>query len=105
MGPHFRGDDECIKRALTTTLQFRRGKGFAMAMTVELPLEQNSAGLPQAGHAAPAVEAPRVRSRWSALTRPALGLLLPVGIALVWELIVWRGWSNGRLVPPPSKVF
>ena len=25
--------------------------------------------------------------------------------ALAWEVIVWRGWSNGRLVPPPSKVF
>jgi sulfonate transport system permease protein len=23
----------------------------------------------------------------------------------MWEFIVWRGWSNGRLVPPPSKVF
>ncbi len=40
--------------------------------------------------------------RW---VRPALGLLLPVGLALAWEIIVWRGWSNGRLVPPPSKVF
>jgi sulfonate transport system permease protein len=76
-----------------------------MAMTVELPLEQNSASLPQAGHAAPAIDAPRARSRWSSLTRPALGLLLPVGLALVWEFIVWRGWSNGRLVPPPSRIF
>jgi sulfonate transport system permease protein len=31
--------------------------------------------------------------------------LLPVGLALLWELIVWRGYSNGRLVPPPSRVF
>jgi sulfonate transport system permease protein len=37
--------------------------------------------------------------------RPALGLLLPVGLALVWEIVVAQGWSNGRLVPPPTKVF
>jgi sulfonate transport system permease protein len=37
--------------------------------------------------------------------RPALGLLLPVGIALVWELVVGLGLSNGRLVPPPTKIF
>ncbi len=40
--------------------------------------------------------------RW---TRPALGLLLPVGLAVVWELVVRSGLSNGRLVPPPSKIF
>jgi sulfonate transport system permease protein len=39
------------------------------------------------------------------LARPALGLLLPVGVALAWELIVWLGYSSGRLVPPPSRVF
>ena len=39
------------------------------------------------------------------LTRPLLSLLLPLSLALAWELAVWGGWSNGRLVPPPSKVF
>jgi sulfonate transport system permease protein len=39
------------------------------------------------------------------LARPALGLLLPVSAALAWELIVWLGYSNGRLVPPPSRVL
>ena len=34
--------------------------------------------------------------------RPALGLILPVGLALGWELAVRAGLSNGRLVPPPS---
>jgi sulfonate transport system permease protein len=43
--------------------------------------------------------------RWRRWARPALGLLLPVGLALIWEAIVGTGWSNGRLVPPPSKVF
>jgi sulfonate transport system permease protein len=37
--------------------------------------------------------------------RPVLGLLLPVGLALAWEIIVWLGLSNGRLVPPPTKLF
>jgi sulfonate transport system permease protein len=37
--------------------------------------------------------------------RPALGLLLPVGLALAWEIIVWLGLSSGRLMPPPSKIF
>jgi sulfonate transport system permease protein len=37
--------------------------------------------------------------------RPALGLLLPVGVALFWEIAVRMGLSNGRLVPPPSVIF
>ena len=65
-----------------------------MAMTVELPaLEQAD------------VAAPRAVARLRRYTRPAFGLLLPIGLALVWEVIVWLGYSNGRLVPPPTKVF
>src|SRR5262245_19776599 len=37
--------------------------------------------------------------------RPALGLLLPVSLAVLWEIAVYLGWSNGRLVPPPSVIF
>jgi sulfonate transport system permease protein len=37
--------------------------------------------------------------------RPALGLLLPVLLAVFWEIAVYLGWSNGRLVPPPSVIF
>lgn len=37
--------------------------------------------------------------------RPVLGLLLPLGLALVWELLVRFGYSNGRLVPPPSRIW
>ena len=45
----------------------------------------------------------RVRSwRWS---RALLGLVLPVGVALLWELAVRAGWANGRLVPPPSVIW
>jgi sulfonate transport system permease protein len=37
--------------------------------------------------------------------RPALGLLLPVGAALLWEIAVRAGLSDGRLVPPPSRIY
>ncbi|MGZ3411159.1 MAG: ABC transporter permease [Xanthobacteraceae bacterium] len=36
---------------------------------------------------------------------PLLGLALPVGAAVIWELVVRAGWSTGRLVPPPSVIF
>jgi sulfonate transport system permease protein len=36
---------------------------------------------------------------------PALGLVVPVGIAAVWEIAVKMGLSSGRLVPPPSVIF
>jgi sulfonate transport system permease protein len=65
-----------------------------MAMTVELPITQTSTDVPDTRPA-----------RLSRLARPALGLLLPVGVALAWELIVWLGYSSGRLVPQPSRVF
>src|ERR1700722_17064871 len=65
-----------------------------MAMTVELPaLERtNPTASPAPG-------------RLRGYARPLLGLLLPVGLALAWEIIVWLGLSSGRLVPPPSKIF
>jgi sulfonate transport system permease protein len=37
--------------------------------------------------------------------RPLLGFALPLALALGWELAVWLGYSNGRLVPPPSRVL
>src|SRR4030081_735321 len=68
-----------------------------MAMTVELP------ALERADTDTMATSAPSGRlRRWA---RPALGLLLPVGMALAWEIVVWLGLSNGRLVPPPTKIF
>ena len=85
-----------------------------MAMTVELPaLERTDAMTPRASSA-----------RLRRYARPALGLLLPVGLAALWELLVWLGttgphgipqpiWDwlkwvglpNGRLVPPPTRIF
>jgi sulfonate transport system permease protein len=46
-----------------------------------------------------------VANRWARLARPALGLLLPVAAALLWETIVRMGWASGRLAPPPSVIF
>jgi sulfonate transport system permease protein len=48
---------------------------------------------------------PAASGRLRRYARPALGLLLPVGLALAWEIAVWLGLSNGRLVPPPTKIF
>jgi sulfonate transport system permease protein len=63
-------------------------------MTIELP------ALEQADAISRAASAPLSR-----LARPALGLLLPIALAIGWELAVRFGLSNGRLVPPPSKIF
>src|SRR5262245_16262564 len=37
--------------------------------------------------------------------RPAFGLLLPVSLAVGWEIAVGIGLSSGRLLPPPSVIF
>ena len=50
-------------------------------------------------------ETPARRSALSRWTRPVLGIVLPVGLAVAWELAVRAGFSNGRLVPPPSVIF
>jgi sulfonate transport system permease protein len=52
-----------------------------------------------------AAEQPASTARLTRWARPALGLLLPVGLALAWEIAVRMGWSNGRLVPPPSVIW
>src|SRR3984957_10788717 len=62
-------------------------------MTVELPALERT-------HTA---ESPAPSSRLRRYARPALGLLLPVGLALAWEIAVWLGLFNGRLVSPPDK--
>src|SRR5262245_58964399 len=49
----------------------------------------------------PGASKPRL-ARWA---RPALGLVLPVTLAVGWEIAVRMGLSNGRLVPPPSVIF
>src|SRR5262249_19131760 len=44
-------------------------------------------------------------ARAARFLRAALGLLLPVALAVFWELAVHWGWSSGRLVPPPSVIL
>jgi sulfonate transport system permease protein len=55
--------------------------------------------------AEPAIAArsePRSIARYA---KPALGLVLPVGLAVAWEIAVRLGYSDGRLVPPPSRIW
>jgi sulfonate transport system permease protein len=46
------------------------------------------------------------RTRTIAIPSPMMlaGLCLPVALAIIWEIAVRSGFSNGRLMPPPSKV-
>jgi sulfonate transport system permease protein len=54
----------------------------------------------------PSVPAGRAqRDPLARLARPALGVALPLGLALVWEAAVRLGLSDGRLVPPPSVIW
>lgn len=64
-----------------------------MAMTLDTP-DTIEAG---------AAQSPVGRLRHYA--RPVLGLLLPLALAVLWELAVRFGYSNGRLVPPPSRIW
>ena len=49
-----------------------------------------------------AADEPRPLARF---VKPALGFVLPVGLAAAWEIAVWLGYSDGRLVPPPSRIW
>jgi sulfonate transport system permease protein len=64
-------------------------------MMVEIPALKGNDAL---ARAAPS----RRPRRW---LRPVLGLVLPLGLALGWEIIVALGLSSGRLVPPPTRIF
>jgi sulfonate transport system permease protein len=64
-------------------------------MSIDTPVIRQTEPLP----------APAPSGRLRRVARPALGLLLPVGLALGWEILVRAGWSNGRLVPPPSRIY
>ncbi|WP_244643749.1 ABC transporter permease [Alsobacter metallidurans] len=49
---------------------------------------------------------PRSAVRARRTARPwLLGFVLPVGLALGWELAVRLGLAQGRLMPPPSKIL
>jgi sulfonate transport system permease protein len=45
------------------------------------------------------------RSALARYARPALGIVLPLILAVGWELAVRAGLSDGRLLPPPSRIY
>ncbi len=51
--------------------------------------------------AAPSLAEKRRAFDWRIL----LGFLLPIAVALLWEAAVRLGLAQGRLVPPPSRIF
>ncbi|MBN8921162.1 MAG: ABC transporter permease [Rhizobiales bacterium] len=59
----------------------------------------DAAASARVSHAAPAGG-----SAWRYL-RPVLGFILPVGVAVLWELAVRFGITDGRLVPSPSVII
>jgi sulfonate transport system permease protein len=52
----------------------------------------------------PVEAAPASPARGRSLSRVIAGLIVPVVLALVWELIVQTDLVEGRLVPPPSRI-
>ena len=50
-------------------------------------------------------DAPRPARAPVVTLKPLLGLLLPLGLALVWEGVVALGLNSGRLLPPPSVIW
>lgn len=43
--------------------------------------------------------------RLARLGRTSLALVVPIGLAVLWEIAVRLGVSDGRLVPAPSRIF
>lgn len=55
---------------------------------------------------AAALAAPHLAEKRRAIDlRVLLGILLPIVAALLWEGAVRFGFAQGRLVPPPSRIF
>jgi sulfonate transport system permease protein len=48
---------------------------------------------------------PQRFARLGGWSRLGLGLLLPLGLGLGWELAVRAGLAQGRLVPPPGRII
>jgi sulfonate transport system permease protein len=57
-----------------------------------------------AAAAAPVRARKKQKRGWNA-THILLGLVLPVTLAIGWELAVKYGLAQGRLMPPPSRLF
>jgi sulfonate transport system permease protein len=52
-----------------------------------------------------ATATPRRADASAGVQRLLLAVALPAGLGLIWELIVRVGWSDGRLMPPPSRIW
>jgi sulfonate transport system permease protein len=61
--------------------------------------------VPMSVAAEPATEQKRHKGGLTRWGQPALGLFLPLSLALGWELAVRAGFYDGRLVPPPSVIY
>ncbi|MGE0603365.1 MAG: ABC transporter permease [Xanthobacteraceae bacterium] len=68
-------------------------------MSVMDAIQQRDAAV----EAASPVSSPARKSRFGA--RFVLGILLPVVLAAGWEFAVAKGYAQGRLMPPPSRIF
>jgi sulfonate transport system permease protein len=49
---------------------------------------------------------PTAAKRWAGGHKPGLpiGIILPLGLGVAWEMSVSFGFANGRLMPPPSRI-
>ncbi|WP_436200880.1 ABC transporter permease [Astrobacterium formosum] len=54
---------------------------------------------------APAADLAQPVDAFAGVRRFALGLLIPLALALAWEAAVRAGLTDGRLVPPPSRIY
>lgn len=67
-----------------------------MTFIVQNDISVPSSGLPEKG----AIRAQQIR--WG---RPILGFIVPAIMLFGWELAVYLGLANGRLLPPPSVIL
>jgi sulfonate transport system permease protein len=72
-----------------------------VAMSAIERFEGSAENHEKAGGAAthPIIEKPRRAARF------LLGLALPLALAIGWEFAVRAGFAQGRLMPPPSRIF
>jgi sulfonate transport system permease protein len=77
-------------------------RGFRVIAKTSATMSLVSMTLAAEGTPAQERAAANRRARW---LRPALGLVVPVTLAVAWEIVVRLGWASGRLAPPPSVVF
>ncbi len=68
-------------------------------MSVEADFSSSSSALAAAASPTEAAASPSWRLGW------LVGLILPLTLALGWEVAVALKWADGRLLPTPSRIF